>query len=132
MVMSKMIMWYTSPHSWFPYVRLCPNLNDKLMTVCSFHVMYAFQSESTIYSCLNVKELLAPSRREIWRLSDCNWTRTQNHLVRKQTLNHLAKLACVWLSVCLQTKWFWVRVRLQSLIDEVLSINPSAVCLCRL
>ena len=25
-------------------------------------------------------------------LSDCNWTRTQNHLVRKRTLNHLAKL----------------------------------------
>ena len=34
-------------------------------------------------------------------LSDCNWTRTQNHLVRKRTLNHLAK--------------FWVRVQLQSL-----------------
>ena len=26
--------------------------------------------------------------------SDCNWTRTQNHLVLKRTLNHLAKL--VW------------------------------------
>ena len=25
--------------------------------------------------------------------NDCNWTQTQNHLVRKQTLNHLAKLA---------------------------------------
>ena len=25
--------------------------------------------------------------------SDCNWTRTQSHLVRKRTLNHLAKLA---------------------------------------
>ena len=25
--------------------------------------------------------------------SDCNWTRTQNHLVLKRTLNHLAKLA---------------------------------------
>ena len=25
-------------------------------------------------------------------LSDCNWTRTQNHLVCKRTLNHLAKL----------------------------------------
>ena len=25
-------------------------------------------------------------------LSDCNWTRTHTHLVRKQTLNHLAKL----------------------------------------
>ena len=24
--------------------------------------------------------------------SDCNWTRTQNHLVCKRTLNHLAKL----------------------------------------
>ena len=26
-------------------------------------------------------------------LYDCNWTRTQNHLVLKRTLNHLAKLA---------------------------------------
>ena len=26
-------------------------------------------------------------------LSDCNWTRTHNHLFRKRTLNHLAKLA---------------------------------------
>ena len=26
-------------------------------------------------------------------LSDCIWTRTHNHLVREQTLNHLAKLA---------------------------------------
>ena len=100
--------------------------------VCFCHVTYVFQSESTLYSCLNVKKLLAQSRCKIWSLSDCNWTQTQNHLVHKQTLNHLAKLACVWLSVCLQTKWFWVRVRLQSLTDEVLSINPSAVCLCRL
>ena len=34
-------------------------------TVCSYHVTYAFQSESTLYSCLNVKELLARNRREI-------------------------------------------------------------------
>ena len=38
------------------------------------------------YSCLNVKELLARSRREIWSLSDCNWTRIHNHLVHKRTL----------------------------------------------
>ena len=25
--------------------------------------------------------------------NDCNWTRTQNHLARKRTLNHMAKLA---------------------------------------
>ena len=36
-----------------------------LYIVCSCHVTYAFQSESTLYSCLNVKELLARSRREI-------------------------------------------------------------------
>ena len=39
------------------------------------------------------------------KLTDCNGTRTQNHLVRKRTLNHLAKLAqmielcCEFLSV---------------------------------
>ena len=50
------------------------------MTVCSSHVKYAFQSESTLYSSLNVKELLAQSRRKIWSLSDCNGTRTHNQL----------------------------------------------------
>ena len=44
-------------------------------------------------SCLNVKELLARSRREIGSLSDCNRTRTRSHLVYKRTLKHLAKLA---------------------------------------
>ena len=34
------------------------------LSVCFYHVTYAFQSESTLYSCLNVKELLARSRRE--------------------------------------------------------------------
>ena len=35
--------------------------------------------------CLNLKELLARSRRHIWSLSDSNRIRTHNHLVRKQT-----------------------------------------------
>ena len=60
---------------------------------------YAFQSESTLCSCMNVKELLARSRCEIWRWSDCNCTRTQNHLVLKGTLNHLAKLGAEYLFV---------------------------------
>ena len=42
------------------------------LTECSFHVMYAFQSESTRYSCLSFKELLARSKREIWRWSEVN------------------------------------------------------------
>ena len=32
--------------------------------------------------------------------NDCNWARTQNHLVLKRTINHLAKLA-KWLSCLL-------------------------------
>ena len=75
--------------------------------VWSYHVTYAFQSESALYNCLNVKELLAQNRREIWSLSDCN--RTHNHLVHKRTLIQLTKL------VHLLTKWLWVRVPLQSL-----------------
>ena len=39
------------------------------MTVCSYHVTYTFQSESPPYSCLNVKELLARSRREILKFT---------------------------------------------------------------
>ena len=67
------------------------------LIVCFYQVSYEFESESTLYSCLNVKELLARSRRHIARLSDGNGTRTHNHLVRKRILNHLAKLA-TWLS----------------------------------
>ena len=67
-----------------------PVLQEILRTrsyVCMFcHATYAFQNESTPYSCLNVKELLARSKRGIWSLSDCNWTRTQNHVVRKRTI----------------------------------------------
>ena len=44
-------------------------------------------------ACLNVKELFAGSRCHIWSLSDSNKIRTHNHLVGKQTLSHLAKLA---------------------------------------
>ena len=69
------------------------------VTVCSYHVTYAFQSESTHYSCLNVKELLAQSRRENWSLIDCNWTRTHNHLVHKRTLNHSSPVAVTWIHV---------------------------------
>ena len=39
--------------------------NTQNLTVCFYHVTYAFQSESRLCSCLNVKELLAQSRREI-------------------------------------------------------------------
>ena len=63
-------------------------------TVYSYHLTYAFQSESTLHSCLNIKELFPRNRRDIWSLSDCIGTRTHDRLVLKRTLNHLAKLDC--------------------------------------
>ena len=63
------------------------------LTVYYYNVTYVFQSESTLSSCLNVKELLARNRRDIWSLSDSNRIRTHNHLVHTRTFNHLAKLS---------------------------------------
>ena len=40
------------------------SMDDK-ETVCSYHVTYAFQSESAVWSCLNVKKLLARNRRDM-------------------------------------------------------------------
>ena len=55
---------------------------------------------------------------------DCNVTWTHNHLVCKNKLNHLAKLASLakWLRVCLQTKWLRVQVPLQSLKLQILCL----------
>ena len=72
------------------------------LIVCSSHVTYTFQSEFTLYKWLNVNELLASSSGEIWCLSDCNGIGTQNYLVPKRSLNHLAKLA-KWFSCVLST-----------------------------
>ena len=73
------------------------------MSCMSFRV----NPHSIVY--LNVKEILARSRHHIWSLSDSNVIRTQNHLVRKRTLNHLAKLR-------LQTKWLWFEFMLSFMV----------------
>ena len=96
------------------------NFKDTLKAVCSYHVTYAFQSESTLHSsCLDVKEFLARNRCDIWSLSDYNGIRIHNHLVRKQTLNYLAKLGswlnAKWLSLCSRTKWLWAQIPLHTL-----------------
>ena len=48
-----------------------------------------FQSESTLYSCLNVKELLDSNKRDIWGLSDCSGTQIHClHLLRMMMMNY--------------------------------------------
>ena len=43
--------------------------------------------------CVIVKELLARRRRHIWILKESNDNRTENHFVRKGTINNLTKVA---------------------------------------
>ena len=77
----------------------CLSLNNAssivLLTVSPYHVMYTFQSESTLYSCLNFKELLARSRHKIWSLSDCNWTRTQKHFDYLRDIQLIKNSVCI-------------------------------------
>ena len=72
----------------------CHKGSAMAMSCTSFRV----NLHSTV--CVKAKELLAQSRCHIWSLSDCNMIGTHNHLVCKQTLNHLAKPANgpVWLN----------------------------------
>ena len=88
----------------FPILHLCLFwMWNKTLTVCSYYITYAFQSESTLYSCLNIKELLARSMREISSLWDYNGTQTHNHLVRKRVplqsheIKHFFHVITLWI-----------------------------------
>ena len=80
------------------------------LTVCSSHVNYAFQSESALYICLSIRELLARNMCHIWRLSDCSRIPTNNNFVGKQTLNHFTKLTQLIELSCdyLYLRWGWL------------------------
>ena len=66
-----------------------------LVTWCYFDCMFLSCHVHVSEWIMNVKGLLAWNRRDIWSLRDCNGIRTYNFLVRKRTLNHLAKLAWI-------------------------------------
>ena len=95
-------------------------------TVCSYHVMYTFQSESTLYSYVNVKELLAQNRCEIWSLSDCNWAQPQPLSLQMNTqpfsrTGQMIELCFVHLSVwCI---WLYVLIMSQTRFK----VNPQSI-----
>ena len=87
--LTKLSKWLSCVVSIYLYVAF-----DCMLLSCHLRI----SEEFTLYSCLNVKELLAQNRRSVWGLSDSGGIRTCNDLDRKQTLNHLAILA-KWFSV---------------------------------
>ena len=98
-VNEHLTIWTSWPNNWAAFWVLICTVH---LTISSCHVTCTFQSESTLYNFLNIKDPFAQSIGEIWSLSYCNWTRIQNHLVCKGKLNHLAKPA-KWLSCALST-----------------------------
>ena len=54
--------------------------------------MHAFQSESTLYSYLNVKKLLDRNRRDILSLSDSHGIRTHSHLQSTSAISNTCYL----------------------------------------
>ena len=99
------------------------------LTVRTYYVTYAFQSESTLYSGLIVKKILAQNRRHIWSLSDCNGTQTHNHLVHKRTLNHLAKLAFYykWL-ICVAITCLYCALTVRTYLNGWVFLYNLSVC----
>ena len=53
------------------------NLNKPFnLSACYYHFTCAIQSESTLFDSLNIKELLALNKHDIWGLSDSNGIQT--------------------------------------------------------
>ena len=108
-------------------VRFCDNL---LLVLKMRFQVFSFASK-TLHSFSSARKILRETRNSFkkwplnsWRISsetivevknvtkdcyfcDCNWTRTQNHLVLKRTLNHLAKLVFLLSYKNTQSLFLW-------------------------
>ena len=87
---------------------ICMNLNQHAKNQLTLSVHFWYTVNFKIQKS-NLPHLFLQKQNQIF--FECNWTRTQIHLVLKRTLNHLAKLAYStirpkWLIVRLKTKWF--------------------------
>ena len=71
---------------WLSYEKDIEKLDCMLLS-CHVHISEGIFARTE--SSLNIKELIAATRRDIWNLSDSNGIWSHNYLVRKQTLNQL-------------------------------------------
>lgn len=99
------------------------------INLTTYVLIKSFQSESAMHSCLNLKKLNARNRYDVWNVSDGSGIRTHNHLLHKQRLNHLSKLA-KGLSIRLQIKWLQIRIPIQSYKSHKLQLFNLAWVIC--
>ena len=72
---------------------ISPHCFSFVVIVLIFCHILAIKNQPTYLNILNIYRLYKTKKKKISQSFDCNWIRTQNHLVLKGTLNHLAKLA---------------------------------------
>ena len=119
------MVWIVSVETWHRRcVWKCEDLSHvrtikfSIKSFYSLNPRLGFKTESWLHQLIHPIFSQVALIREIDNellliLSDCNWTRTQNHLVRKRTLNHFARLAkelsylsirCIWLYIFVMSR----------------------------
>ena len=104
MVLSPGTFWITSAKLEFSqqktfklwYRSSLTSLYQLAVLVCLFLDSITVEENTSKYNFYILVSFILWNRddcypRKYFYLSNCNWTQNQNHLVRKRTLNHLAK-----------------------------------------
>ena len=64
-------------------VNVLKNIARVTRRLCAFIMSHTYFRVNLLCSCVNVKELLARKRRDIWRWSGCHGIQTHNYLASK-------------------------------------------------
>ena len=96
----------------------------KASSGCFYHFIHML-SESTLYNCLNVKELRARNRWDIWKLTDYNGTRANNHFFQKQILKHLTDYWAVLSELIRMVHWLCIFIMWHTRLGWIYSLQLS-------
>ena len=77
-------------HFYYLLVKISSKIKNQILeTVYSYHVTYAFQSESTLYSCLNITKIIAVDTIFHIDFFEIRFTHTRDHQARNFLTNEL-------------------------------------------
>ena len=116
LVRKQAINHLAKPAKW-----LIPVLSTVHLTVCSYNVIYVFQSQSTLYSCLNIKKHLVWNRCDIWNsnASCCSNLNSRYHTCFEQRAPCHSGNYRVWIHSETLTSWCGKNIQLNILCLEL-------------
>lgn len=95
----KLLHWYFGRN-------IASKLRLSILIACFCHVSCLLKKNLHSILWMSWRSLLETGGRDIWNLTDRKEARTQSHLVRQRTLNHLAKLFGDSIPIAV-TCWSW-------------------------